>query len=191
MTPSPQPFDGREPESRPSPPPVSAGSVVKGEFRVLAILSIAVGALLLLEVAGMIEGVHLLWPVFPTAVGAGLVAAFFQRGRQDLLLLGIGAYLLVAAAVFFTCNFTTWTFLERAWPLFIAFLGLVSVLASLYAEKARRVLWLSGLLLNIIALVLYLVFQVTERLWPISLVLLGGWILLVTRARRSTGDTHA
>jgi hypothetical protein len=169
----------------------SAGSVVKGEFRVLAILSIAVGVLLLLEVMGFLEGVHLLWPVFPTVVGAGLLVAFVQRGRRDLLLLGIGAYLLVASAVFFVCNFTTWAFLESAWPLFIAFLGLVSVLSSMYTVRGRRVLWLSGLLLNIIALVLYLVFEVTDRLWPISLVLFGGWILLVTRARPSSGDTHA
>ncbi len=72
----------------------------------------------------------------------------------------------------------------------VALLGLVSVLASAFAEKSRRVLWLSGLLLTIVALVLFLVFTVNTKLWPISLVLFGTWVLLVSRAPRERLEDH-
>ncbi len=166
----------------------SVGRVVKGEFRVLGLLSIAVGSLLLLETMGILEGVHALWPVFPAFVGTGLVLAFFQRGRREVLMFGMGAYILSSSAVFFACNFTSWDILASAWPLFIALLGLVSALASIFAGRRGRVLWLSGLLLVMMAVVLYLVFKVTTRLWPLSLVLFGGWTLIVTRAGRKGVD---
>lgn len=168
----------------------SRRAAVKGEFRILGILSIAVGVLLLMEQADILTGVHKLWPLFPAFVGTGLILLFFRRSRRDLLLLGMGVYLLVAAAVFFTCNFTSWSFLSQAWPLFVALLGLVSVLASAFAGKTRQVLWLSGLLLIIVAFVLFLVFTVNLRLWPISLVLFGTWVLLVTWAPREKRVNH-
>lgn len=187
-----------EPDRRRSNPPGGEAASqypraggLKGEFRILGILSIVVGALLLLEEAGIIAGVHKLWPVFPAMIGVGLVLLFFQRGQRELLILGIGAYFLVASTIFFVCNFTTWAFLQSAWPLFVALLGLVSTLASFFAKKTRQVLWLSGLLLNIVAIVLYLVLEVNTKLWPTSLVFFGAWVLLVARARRNVGDDHA
>lgn len=156
---------------------------IGGEFRILGILAVAVGFLLLLEEAGVLEGVHKLWPVFPAAVGLGLIL-LFRRRRNDLVLLGIGSYLLVSSAVFFACNFTSWEILARAWPLFVALLGITSCVVAIYAGRTRRILFLSGVFLVIVAVVLFLVFAVNTRLWPLSLVLFGAWILLVTRARR-------
>jgi hypothetical protein len=171
-------------ESPAAPEDAAKGPVLKGEFRALGVLSIGVGLLLLLEQLNILSGVQRLWPVFPAFVGTGFVLLFFRRRRHDLLLLGLGAYLLVASAIFFICNFTSWSFLSQAWPLFVALLGLVSVLASVFARKTRQVLWLSGLFLIIVAVVLFLVFTVNARLWPISLVLFGTWVLLVSRAPR-------
>jgi hypothetical protein len=171
-------------------PGPSAARLVTGEFRVLGILSIAVGSLLLLETIGIFEGVHKLWPVFPTFVGIGLLLAFYQRRRREILILGMGAYILFASFVFFACNCTSWEILSSAWPLFIGLLGLVSALASMFAARARRALWLSGLFLISASVVLYIVFEVNAKLWPISLVLFGGWILLVTWARRNGRNDH-
>jgi hypothetical protein len=177
-------------QSTAAPEGAARKPVFKGEFRILGILSIGVGVLLFLEQLDILTGVHKLWPIFPAFVGSGLVLLFFRRSRHDLLLLGMGAYLLVASAVFFICNFTSWSFLSQAWPLFVALLGLVSVLASAFAGKTRRVLWLSGLFLIIVAFVLFLVFTVNAKLWPISLVLFGTWVLLVTRAPREMREDH-
>jgi hypothetical protein len=162
---------------------------IAGEFRLLGVLAIAVGFLLLLEEAGILEGVRKLWPIFPAAVGLGLIL-LFARQRKDLVLLGIGSYLLVSSAVFFVCNYTSWNILAHSWPLFVALLGVTSAIVAVFADRTRRVLWLSGLFLNIVALVLFLVFTVNTRLWPLSLVLFGAWILLVTRARRSPRGDH-
>ncbi len=160
---------------------------VAGAFRVLGILSIAVGALLLLETMGILDGVHKLWPVFPAFVGFGLLLLHFRRGRGDILLFGMGSYILSVSAVFFACNFASWEILSSAWPLFITLLGLSSALASISATRARRALWLSGLFLIIVSVILYLVFAVNAKLWPTSLVLFGAWVLLVTWARRDGG----
>ncbi|MGQ9589986.1 MAG: hypothetical protein ACUVYA_06795 [Planctomycetota bacterium] len=168
----------------------STGRVLRGEFRALGVLSIIVGFLLLLEEAGYLVGVHLLWPVFPAFVGFGLAVLFFERGRRDPLMLGIGGYLLAVSGVFFVCNYTSWAPLARAWPVFIALFGVVSVAASPFAERTRRILWASGLFLIVLAAAFFLVFQVDARLWPLTLVLLGTWILLVTWVGRRIGDKH-
>lgn len=168
--------------------PGSEGGRLRGEFRGLGVFSILVGLLLLFEQAGYLPGIHRLWPVFPALVGFGLVAVFLERGRRDPLLLGIGGYLLAVSIVFFVCNYTSWAPLAKAWPVFIALFGAVSAAASPFAERTRRILWSSGLFLIVLAAVFFLVFQVDARLWPLSLVLLGTWILLVTWVGRRIGD---
>lgn len=180
----------RPAEEPPPPRETSTARIIKGEFRALGGLSILVGALLLLEQAGFLPGVHRLWPVFPAFIGLGLVILFFERRRHDLLLLGIGAYLLASSVVFFVCNYTSWAPLAQAWPVFIAILGVISTLAAPFAHRTRNVLLSSGLFLIIVAAVFFLVFQVDARLWPVSLVLLGTWILLVTWAGRPIGKNN-
>jgi hypothetical protein len=162
-------------------------SVVKGEFRLLAILSVVVGAFLLLEHFGVLTGVHVLWPVFPAFVGTGLLVLFYQRRRHDLVLTGIGSFLIGASILFFICNFTSWLILTRAWPAFIALVGVSSVIASFYARRASRPLWISGGSLILLALVFFLVFGINPGLWPVSLIVFGLWILALTWARKRTG----
>jgi hypothetical protein len=167
-----------------SAPGSRAGSVVRGEFRLLAILSVVVGIILLLDNLGVLTGVHRLWPVFPAFVGAGLVLLFYQRGRHDLVLMGIGSFMIGASAVFFACNYASWGILLRAWPVFLALVGLCSVLVSFYARRASRPLWISGGSLVVLGLVFFLVFGVHSGLWPTSLIAFGLWILVLTWARR-------
>ena len=59
-----------------------AGKMVKGEFRLLAILCMLVGVLLLLEQFRILAGVHRLWPVFPAFVGAGLLVCSTRGGAR-------------------------------------------------------------------------------------------------------------
>ncbi len=166
-----------------------AGSMalLRGEFRALAILCLCVGILLLLEEIGVVDGVHRLWPVFPAVVGFGFLLLFFQRSRADLVLMGTGSYLIGVSVLFLICNYTSWSILVRLWPVFIAMVGVSSILASLYAIRIRRVMWMSGTFLMLLSIVFLIVFGLHPGLWPISLVLFGLWILLITWARNRTG----
>ena len=164
-----------------------AGRLLESQFTVLAVLSTAVGVLLLLENFGVLSGMHELWPIFPAAIGTGMVMMFFQRGRADLVLLGIGSYLVGVSALFFALNYTTWTALSWAWPVFVALLGASSIAVARYAARARWVALGSGTFLVLLSLVLYVVFEVSPRVWPLSLVLFGLWVMLMIWARGRLG----
>ena len=165
-----------------------AGPAIQGKFTGLAVLSVVAGLLLLCENFGLLGRVHQFWPVFPAFTGLGLVMLFVQRGRCDTVLLGIGSYLLGLSALFLALNFTDWALLARAWPVFIGLLGISSLLVAPYASGARKVFWISGIFLVLLAAVFYLVFGVSPRLWPASLVLFGAWILVLTGVRRRPGE---
>jgi hypothetical protein len=152
------------------------------------VLSVIAGILLLCENFGLLGRVHQLWPVFPAFAGLGFVMLFVQRGRCDTVLLGIGSYLLGLSVLFFALNFTDWALLARAWPVFIGLLGLSSLLVAPYALRAQEAFWISGIFLVLLASVFYLVFGVSPRLWPASLVLFGAWILVLTWARGRSGE---
>lgn len=158
--------------------------VIKGEFRILAVLCVVVGSLLLLENFGVLAGVHRLWPVFSTFAGAGLILLFFNRGKRDLIMMGVGSYMVGVSAVFFVCNFTSWDLLVHAWPVFVTLLGLSSILASRYARRTSMTMWISGTFLVAASVVLFLIFGISPLLWPVSLILFGLWILLLTWARK-------
>lgn len=177
---------GRKPVHDPLPSRAGLPSSgrVRSEFRLLSILSIVVGVLLLCDHFGVLDGVHRLWPVFPAFVGAGLLLLFRERRRGDLVLAGIGSYLVGVSVLFFVCEFSSWSILAHAWPAFIALLGLSSIFVSVFAQRTRRILASSGVLLVLVAGVFLLVIEVNPGLWPTSLVLFGLWALLVTSAQQ-------
>jgi hypothetical protein len=169
-----------------SPPlsTASRGEIVRSEFRLLSILSVVVGILLLFDHFGILNGVHRLWPVFPALAGAGLFLLFRQRRQRDLVLAGIGTYLVGVSILCFVCEFSSWSILAHAWPVFVALLGVSSIVASVFAQRTRLILASSGVMLILVAGVFLLVVQIDPGLWPMSLVLFGLWALLVASARR-------
>lgn len=164
-----------------------SGALLRTEFRVLGFLCVVVGVLLFLEEMGMMDGVHRLWPVFPAVLGVGFVLMFFQRGRVDLILMGLGSYLVGISVLFLACNYSSWGILVRLWPVFIGMVGLSSVISSAYARRIRRVMWLSGTFLVLLSIVFLLVFGLYPGFWPVSLMLFGLWIFLLTWARNRAG----
>jgi hypothetical protein len=152
-------------------------------FRALAVLSILSGVLLLLDAYGYLNGIYKLWPAFPLILGIGLFLLFFQKHRQEVALLGIGAYLVCASIFFFYLNFTSWAILADAWPLFIGFLG-ISFLAPVVLGRKRRIFTPIALFLIFLCAVFILVISVDSKLWPISLILFGICLLLIGRFDR-------
>lgn len=156
----------------------------RGQFTALAILSLIVGLLLTLDNLGILTGTWKLWPVFPFFLGLGGVW-FFNLGKEkDLITLGIGSYLVLISIFFFFLNFTSWGLMTTLWPTFIGVFG-VSVLAVSYYAERKKWLIVSGLFFIFLAFVFFMVFTIEAKLWPVSLILFGIWLLIIPERRAS------
>lgn len=145
-------------------------------FNILASVLIILGVALLLENYGVIKGVMFFWPVLPLVIGIGFCMLYF-RSRKDLVLLGLGTFILLNSVLFFYLNFTAWSLLAYLWPVFIVILGL-SFLAC-YIFSRRKVLIYLAILLMAVGTSFILIFAVSKILWPVSLVLAGLSFILI------------
>jgi len=169
----------------------------RGKYAALAVLSIAAGAILTLDNFGVTSGAWRLWPIFPLFLGAGgilffgvqrtAVAAGRHRRKTNPIPLGIGTYLVMVSLFFLYLNYTRWGVLSRAWPAFIGFFGLSVIVVSVFSEKKR---WFvaSGLFLTLLSICFFMIFTLDARLWPVSFILFGIWILLMPQGQRSITD---
>jgi hypothetical protein len=143
----------------------------------LAVILIAVGALLTLENLGLVIGISKHWPAFLLVLGAGFILLYNNRASTDPVLLWLGAFILSLGFFFYFLNFTSWRLLGRLWPVFLGLVGL-SFLAVGIVRRSR--------LFNLLALAFIglfltftLVFAVSLKLWPVSLVVFGGALLII------------
>ncbi|MBN2384321.1 hypothetical protein JXQ70_15700 [bacterium] len=151
-------------------------------FTPLGLTCILVGGLLILENYGLIPSISMWWPLFPFLVGLGMVRLFNDRGQQDLTLIGMATYLIAVSLFFFYLNWTNWIQLKELWPVFVGLLGL-SFLAVFYFSRGkgsgRKLIIVLSIFLMILSLLLFIIFKVDARLWPLALVLFGISIILI------------
>ncbi len=72
---------------------------------------------------------------------------------------------------FYYLNFTSWSHVARLWPLFLGIVG-VCFLVSTIMTGSRIFLYVSIFFVALFG-ALWLVFSVSLRLWPLSLVVFG------------------
>ncbi|MBT3406384.1 hypothetical protein HN419_04400 [Candidatus Woesearchaeota archaeon] len=144
-----------------------------------SILVIFLGLLLLLDNFGVIPGVYKFWPFLPLFLGGGFLMLYNNRRRKNIAFIAIGSYIMQASILFFYCNFTSWYSLAYLWPLFIGFGG-SSLLVS-YFFKRHRVILFVGLMLAILCATFMLVFSLSSKLWPVSLILFGASLFTLKR----------
>lgn len=144
----------------------------------LAFVFVLSGFLLTLSNMGIMTGSWKLWPVFSLFLGVGGLIFFRKNGKADPLALAIGLFLIMISAFFFYLNFTGWAQMATLWPVFIFSAGTAILAGSLYSRK-RRWFAMSGLLFVFMSVVFYMVFTLNGRLWPVSLILFGFWLVLV------------
>lgn len=149
----------------------------------LGLLLIAVGALAALDGACGFSIVVSLWPLLLTSAGLGFVGIFLRRGKREPIFLALGVYLTGFSLMALACNFTSWTVMERLWPLFIAFLG-VTFLALHAVSGAKRTAYvLLGMLLLSAAGVFMLVLALGRGYWWTALVFVGVSLLAAEKAQ--------
>lgn len=152
----------------------------RGQFTLLAILCLIVGFLLTIDNLGILTGTWKLWPIFSLFLGIGGVWTFRAGSKRDLIVLGIGTYLIFISIFFFVLNFTSWSLMSKVWPTFIGVLGFSSLIITYFAEEKK---WfaVSGLFFIFLSLIFFMVFTIEAKLWPISLILFGIWVLLIPK----------
>ena len=91
---------------------------------VLAVLFIFAGIILLLENFNILVGVSKLWPIVIFLLGLGFVMLFFERRKQDSVLLWIGSFLMMISVLFGYLNYTSWRLLAYLWPVFLGIVGI-------------------------------------------------------------------
>lgn len=143
----------------------------------LAVVFIVAGTVLTLENIGAITGISKLWPAFVLILGIGFAILFFERKKNDLVVLWMGSTLCLGGIFFFYLNYTSWAQLAKLWPVFLGITG-ISFLVIYARGKARIFLFLALALIMLSAL-FYLVFGVSLMLWPLSLVAFGVSLLVI------------
>jgi uncharacterized membrane protein len=143
----------------------------KRSLTALAALFICTGAVLTLENYRLVAGISAHWPLFLILVGSGFVLLYFKERRRDAALIWLGSFCVPIGVFFYFLNFTSWEHMAHLWPLFLGITGL-SFLITTIATKSRIFLYLSFLFVTLFC-ALWLVFTVSIKLWPMSLVVFG------------------
>ena len=146
-------------------------------FNVLAGIMIILGIILLLENFHIVDGAWMIWPFLPLILGIGFTMLYF-RTRKDLVLLGLGTFIGLNSLFFFYLNLTSWVLLAYLWPAFIVFVGLTFFACWLPSRK--RVLLYLGMFLTALGISFILIFAISTRLWPLTLVLTGISFIIIS-----------
>ncbi len=143
----------------------------------LSVILIIAGAIITLENFSLISGISVHWPALLIILGIGFILLFFQKKQQDIAMIWIGSFVALLGCFFYHLNFSGWKNLGHDWPVFLAIIGLSFMSIALF--RSKMVYILSSLSFITLFIVFFLVFTVSSRFWPLSLLLLGVDLLLI------------
>jgi len=154
------------------------------------IVLMALGAWFMADNVGYaLPGWDVIWPVFPTLGGLAFIVSFLAGREQDagVLIPGVGGFLCGLFFFAFTAGFLRWSDMSDWWPIFpfIAGLAFLATWAGtrpwdhslLIPAGLGLVLGVCGSMVTLAGLRLRLIW----RLWPLALIGLGLWMLVMGR----------
>lgn len=148
----------------------------------LAVILIIAGIVITLENFRFLNGISRHWPALMLIVGLGFILLFFQKQRQDQVLIWLGTFIGLLGLFFYYLNFTTWKSLSHDWPVFLLVVGISFIPVA--AIKKKMIYVLSSLSFITLFLVFFLVFTVSSKLWPLSFLFLGIDLLIIDYVNR-------
>ena len=143
----------------------------------LAMIFIIIGTLITLENFSIISGVSFHWPGLLLILGCGFTLLFFQREKVDPVLLWLGTFIMILGIFFYYLNFTSWASLATLWPVFLGIVGISFFTVGFFTRKITLAYFGSAFIALFI--IFFLVFGVSKKLWPMSLVVFGLSLLLL------------
>jgi hypothetical protein len=143
----------------------------------LASLLIFSGILLTLENYQVIHGMARHWPALVFFLGAGFGLLFFKRKRNDAALIWISSFLIFISLFFYYLGFYSWTKLDHLCPVFLGIIGGCFLSVGLFIRK--RAFFFLSIVFMAFFITFYLIFTLSYRLWPISMVVFGSSLLIL------------
>lgn len=137
----------------------------------MAALFMVTGVVLTLENFKIVAGISLHWPLVVIVMGTGFTLLYFQGERRDAALVWIGTFLLQVGLFFYYLNFTSWADMARLWTVFLGIVGSCFLITTI-ATKNKVFLYISIFFVAVFG-ALWLVFSVSFKLWPLSMVVFG------------------
>jgi hypothetical protein len=122
---------------------------------------------------------HHLWPAFLIAPALYFYFRAFQNRSQYGLLMP-GTVLLIAGAVFITCESIGWSAMQHLWPMFILAPGIGFFLLYWFGRREKGLL-VPGSILTAIAVMFLMSQGGIGRFWPGILIVAGVAILATKR----------
>lgn len=145
----------------------------------LAVLLIVAGLVVTLENIGMVQGISKHWPVLPIILGIGFSILFLSGQWQEHAVIWFATFFSTCGLLFYYLNFSSWSRLATQWPLFLLIIGMSFFSVAWYFRK--KVYFFSAVSFISLFLIFFLVFNISVRLWPLSLLLLGIDLLLINQ----------
>ena len=144
---------------------------------VLAVFLIIAGSLITMENFAMIKGVTYHWPILLVIFGAGFIMLFFERDRNDPVLMWLGTFQIALSLLFYYLNATSWRNLASLWPVFLGAVG-ISFLAMAIVSRKMLFVYFAGSFLGLF-IIFTLVFSISSKLWPLSFVVFGLSLIII------------
>jgi hypothetical protein len=149
---------------------------------VLAMFLIIAGSLITMENYSIIQGVTFHWPLLLLIFGIGFIMLFFERKKNDPVLIWLGSFQITLSFLFYYLNATSWKNLVSLWPIFLGIVG-ISFLALAVLSKKTLFIYFAGSFLALF-IIFTLVFSISARLWPLSFVVFGLSLLIIEHINR-------
>lgn len=131
---------------------------------------IVIGIVFLLVNISDVSMSHL-WPIFPLAVGIGLIMGYF-RNRENVGFLMPGIVMVILSLLFFFCSISGWNHMSDLWPVFIlAPAG--GFLAMYYGGNRDRGLLMPAGILGLIGFIFIAVNYSISNFLPIVMIVVG------------------
>ncbi|MDP8217217.1 MAG: hypothetical protein P9M03_00630 [Candidatus Theseobacter exili] len=147
-------------------------NLINTTYKRVALLLIVIGLLLAADSFLRLNFFYKLWPLIVAVLGIGFIGIYLRQKAGGGIYLAVGEYLVCFSGLAIYCNFTSWHDLMFLWPLFIVYLGIVSV-TFFFIDKEKHILLLIGLLLVSLGGFFLLIFSVSVQYWWSIFILVG------------------
>lgn len=151
-----------------------------------ALMLVIGGILVTLENFGLIRGISIHWPILLTITGSGFIMLYFERYKNDYVLMWIGTFIFLLSLFFYYLNATSWTSLSKLWPVFLGIVGFSFLSISITSRKILFAYFASVFIALFI--IFTLVFAISVKLWPMSLAVFGLSLIIIEYIHSRLGD---
>jgi uncharacterized membrane protein HdeD (DUF308 family) len=150
-----------------------------------AIILIILGAVFLMANFSSKWSWDFWWPVFVLVPGLAFYFWYFSSSNKTKIsgILLPGTILTLFGIFFFITTWLNWQHMDSLWPTFILVPGLAFFVFYFAQPEREKGILIPAFILTGLAIVFYLSFGLSNKLWPLILIALGLILLIIPRKK--------